>query len=141
MLLTGLFFLALVKGALGTTEACLPTGEKKNGMVINFYQYEIKDSSTYSNPAYMAYEYADKEKMGSVSGQTKLSIDYSIPCNASDNCPCSDDDSSEDSSTQVAVKRGVRFCSDNKTLSYANKKREDEVCDEGAAYWLSLIHI
>ncbi|CAI4713409.1 CEI_1a_G0038830.mRNA.1.CDS.1 [Saccharomyces cerevisiae] len=135
--LTGLFLLSVANVALGTTEACLPAGEKKNGMTINFYQYSLKDSSTYSNPSYMAYGYADAEKLGSVSGQTKLSIDYSIPCNgASDTCACSDDDATEYSASQVVpVKRGVKLCSDNTTLSSGTKKRENDDCDQGAAYW------
>ncbi|CAI4598182.1 AIC_G0034340.mRNA.1.CDS.1 [Saccharomyces cerevisiae] len=137
--LTGLFLLSVANVALGTTEACLPAGEKKNGMTINFYQYSLKDSSTYSNPSYMAYGYADAEKLGSVSGQTKLSIDYSIPCNgASDTCACSDDDATEYSASQVVpVKRGVKLCSDNTTLSSKTEKRENDDCDQGAAYWSS----
>ena len=117
----------------------MPAGEKKNGMTINFYQYSLKDSSTYSNPSYMAYGYADAEKLGSVSGQTKLSIDYSIPCNgASDTCACSDDDATEYSASQVVpVKRGVKLCSDNTTLSSKTEKRENDDCDQGAAYWSS----
>ncbi|CAE6505416.1 AEH_G0034660.mRNA.1.CDS.1 [Saccharomyces cerevisiae] len=108
-------------------------------MTINFYQYSLKDSSTYSNPSYMAYGYADAEKLGSVSGQTKLSIDYSIPCNgASDTCACSDDDATEYSASQVVpVKRGVKLCSDNTTLSSKTEKRENDDCDQGAAYWSS----
>ncbi|CAI4585948.1 BAL_1a_G0033780.mRNA.1.CDS.1 [Saccharomyces cerevisiae] len=137
--LTGLFLLSVANVALGTTEACLPAGEKKNGMTINFYQYSLKDSSTYSNPSYMAYGYADAEKLGSVSEQTKLSIDYSIPCNgASDTCACSDDDATEYSASQVVpVKRGVKLCSDNTTLSSGTRKRENDDCDQGAAYWSS----
>ncbi|CAI4938949.1 BAD_HP_G0021730.mRNA.1.CDS.1 [Saccharomyces cerevisiae] len=137
--LTGLFLLSVANVALGTTEACLPAGEKKNGMTINFYKYSLKDSSTYSNPSYMAYGYADAEKLGSVSGQTKLSIDYSIPCNgASDTCACSDDDATEYSASQVVpVKRGVKLCSDNTTLSSKTEKRENDDCDQGAAYWSS----
>ncbi|CAI4617213.1 AEG_G0034860.mRNA.1.CDS.1 [Saccharomyces cerevisiae] len=137
--LTGLFLRSVANVALGTTEACLPAGEKKNGMTINFYQYSLKDSSTYSNPSYMAYGYADAEKLGSVSGQTKLSIDYSIPCNgASDTCACSDDDATEYSASQVVpVKRGVKLCSDNTTLSSKTEKRENDDCDQGAAYWSS----
>ncbi|CAI4633773.1 ALI_collapsed_G0036600.mRNA.1.CDS.1 [Saccharomyces cerevisiae] len=137
--LTGLFLLSVANVALGTTEACLPAGEKKNGMTINFYQYSLKDSSTYSNPSYMAYGYADAEKLGSVSGQTKLSIDYSIPCNgASDTCACSDDDATEYSASQVVpVKRDVKLCSDNTTVSSKTEKRENDDCDQGAAYWSS----
>ncbi|PTN29377.1 Flo10p [Saccharomyces cerevisiae] len=87
----------------------------------------------------MAYGYADAEKLGSVSGQTKLSIDYSIPCNgASDTCACSDDDATEYSASQVVpVKRGVKLCSDNTTLSSKTEKRENDDCDQGAAYWSS----
>ncbi|EHN01382.1 Flo10p [Saccharomyces cerevisiae x Saccharomyces kudriavzevii VIN7] len=138
MFLAVLSFSALINVALGATEACLPAGEKKSGMNINFYQYSLKDSSTYSNPSYMAYGYADKDKLGSVSGQTELSIDYSIPCNgASNTCAC-EDDYTDGSSSQVAtVKRGVRLCSDNTTLSSAAEKREDGDCDQGAAYWSS----
>ena len=49
-------------------------------MNINFYQYTLMDSSTYSNAAYMAYQYANEAKLGSVGGQTTISINYDIPC-------------------------------------------------------------
>ncbi|CAI5188484.1 ANL_HP_G0134670.mRNA.1.CDS.1 [Saccharomyces cerevisiae] len=75
-----LAFLELLNVASGATEACLPAGQRKSGMNINFYQYSLMDSSTYSNAAYMAYQYADKVKLGSVSGQTNISINYNLPC-------------------------------------------------------------
>nr|4GQ7_A Chain A, Flocculin [Saccharomyces pastorianus] len=58
------------------TQACLPVGSRKNGMNVNFYKYSLQDSTTYSDPQYMAYKYSDTKKLGSVSGQTHLSIYY-----------------------------------------------------------------
>ncbi|KOG98413.1 Flo10p DI49_3472, partial [Saccharomyces eubayanus] len=130
---TVLAFLALVNVTSGSTEACLPSGEKKSGMNINFYQYTLKDSSTYSNPEYMAHGYADKEKLGSVSGQTKISIDYNIPC-SSETCDCDDESSDDNSSEVVLMKRRNKPCSDTAALA---KKRDDVDCDQGAAYWSS----
>ncbi|CAI5211290.1 ANM_HP_G0273130.mRNA.1.CDS.1 [Saccharomyces cerevisiae] len=75
-----LAFLELLNVASGATEACLPAGQRKSGMNINFYQYSLMDSSTYSNAAYMAYGYASKTKLGSVGGQTDISINYNLPC-------------------------------------------------------------
>ena len=93
MLLTVFAFLALVNIASGSTEACLPAGERKNGMNINFYQYSLRDSSTYSYPGYMAYGYAATQKLGSVGGQTIISIDYNIPCDTGDETfPCPQED-------------------------------------------------
>ena len=53
-------------------------------------RYSLKDSSTYSNADYMAHGYADKEKLGSVGGQTKISIDYDLPCSP-EPCDCDED--------------------------------------------------
>ncbi|EGA58433.1 Flo9p [Saccharomyces cerevisiae FostersB] len=71
-----LAFLELLNVASGSTQACLPVGPRKNGMNINFYEYSLDDSTTYSDPQYMAYKYSDTKKLGSVSGQTHLSIYY-----------------------------------------------------------------
>ncbi|CAI4240640.1 ASN_collapsed_G0000750.mRNA.1.CDS.1 [Saccharomyces cerevisiae] len=94
MFLAVFTLLALINVASGATEACLPAGQRKSGMNINFYQYSLKDSSTYSNAAYMAYGYASKTKLGSVGGQTDISINYNIPCvSSSGTFPCPQEDS------------------------------------------------
>ncbi|CAI4600025.1 ADI_G0029150.mRNA.1.CDS.1 [Saccharomyces cerevisiae] len=110
-----LAFLELLNVASGSMEACLPDGEKKNGMNINFYQYTLMDSSTYSNAAYMAYEYANEAKLGSVGGQTTISINYDIPC-VSDfgtfSCP------QEDSSDEWGFMCNNEFCSNSQASAY-----------------------
>ncbi|CAI5018202.1 CFC_HP_G0016550.mRNA.1.CDS.1 [Saccharomyces cerevisiae] len=80
LLLAIVTLLGLANVVSATTAACLPANSRKNGMNVNFYQYSLMDSSTYSNAAYMAYQYADKVKLGSVSGQTDISINYNLPC-------------------------------------------------------------
>ncbi|GMC35839.1 unnamed protein product [Saccharomyces cerevisiae] len=72
-----LAFLELLNVASGSTQACLPVGPRKNGMNINFYEYTICDKTTYLEPEYMGYKYSDTKKLGSVSGQTYLSIYFS----------------------------------------------------------------
>ncbi|CAI4526442.1 CPG_1a_G0025570.mRNA.1.CDS.1 [Saccharomyces cerevisiae] len=110
-----LAFLELLNVASGSMEACLPDGEKKNGMNINFYQYTLMDSSTYSNAAYMAYQYANEAKLGSVGGQTTISINYDIPC-VSDfgtfSCP------QEDSSDEWGFMCNNEFCSNSQASAY-----------------------
>lgn len=55
-------------------------------MNINFYEYTIGDKTTYLEPEYMGYKYSDTKKLGSVSGQTDLSIYYSPPCESTPTC-------------------------------------------------------
>ncbi|KAJ1051706.1 hypothetical protein FZC28_6444g119 [Saccharomyces cerevisiae] len=109
-----LAFLALINVASGATEACLPAGQRKSGMNINFYQYSLKDSSTYSNAAYMAYGYASKTKLGSVGGQTDISIDYNIPCvSSSGTFPCPQEDSYGNWGC-----KGMGACSNSQGIAY-----------------------
>ncbi|CAI4240136.1 BAF_collapsed_G0000820.mRNA.1.CDS.1 [Saccharomyces cerevisiae] len=114
MFLAVFTLLALINVASGATEACLPAGQRKSGMNINFYQYSLKDSSTYSNAAYMAYQYADKVKLGSVSGQTDISINYNVPCvttSGTYQCP------QEDLYGNWGCK-GIGACSNNPIIAY-----------------------
>ncbi|CAI5204296.1 BEM_HP_G0103890.mRNA.1.CDS.1 [Saccharomyces cerevisiae] len=114
MFLAVFTLLALINVASGATEACLPAGQRKSGMNINFYQYSLKDSSTYSNAAYMAYQYADKVKLGSVSGQTDISINYNLPCvttSGTYQCP------QEDAYGNWGC-RGKGRCSNSQAVSY-----------------------
>ncbi|CAI4520303.1 BHH_G0025500.mRNA.1.CDS.1 [Saccharomyces cerevisiae] len=73
------------------------------------------DSSTYSNAAYMAYQYANEAKLGSVGGQTTISINYDIPC-VSDfgtfSCP------QEDSSDEWGFMCNNEFCSNSQASAY-----------------------
>ena len=126
-------FLALSGTVSATTEACLPTNKRKNGMNINFYEYALGDTSTYANPAYMAYEYANTTKIGSVTGQTSLSIYYNPPCSGTPTC--SDDDSSSyPYPTHVwdVIKRENQPC-----YNVVPSKRDTTDCDPYAAYWSS----
>ncbi|CAI1797562.1 hypothetical protein SEUBUCD646_0A00950 [Saccharomyces eubayanus] len=119
MFLAVFAFLALVNVASGSTTACLPAGVRKNGMDVNFYKYTLKDSTTYSYPGYMAYGYASGQKLGSVGGQTKTSIDYNIPCVSSSGtfaCPQGD---------ATTTRRG--WSCQRKACSN----------DQGVAYWSS----
>ncbi|CAI4241229.1 AMM_1a_G0000960.mRNA.1.CDS.1 [Saccharomyces cerevisiae] len=114
MFLAVFTLLALINVASGATEACLPAGQRKSGMNINFYQYSLKDSSTYSNAAYMAYGYASKTKLGSVGGQTDISINYNIPCvSSSGTFPCPQ----EDSYGYWGCK-GIGACSNSQGIAY-----------------------
>ncbi|CAI5021472.1 CGH_1_HP_G0093310.mRNA.1.CDS.1 [Saccharomyces cerevisiae] len=114
MFLAVFTLLALINVASGATEACLPAGQRKSGMNINFYQYSLKDSSTYSNAAYMAYGYASKTKLGSVGGQTDISIDYNIPCvSSSGTFPCPQEDAYGNWGC-----RGKGRCSNSQAVSY-----------------------
>ncbi|CAI5229852.1 ASB_HP2_G0000920.mRNA.1.CDS.1 [Saccharomyces cerevisiae] len=114
MFLAVFTLLALINVASGATEACLPAGQRKSGMNINFYQYSLKDSSTYSNAAYMAYGYASKTKLGSVGGQTDISIDYNIPCvSSSDTFPCPQEDSYGNWGC-----KGMGACSNSQGIAY-----------------------
>ncbi|CAI4545600.1 AQG_2a_G0025870.mRNA.1.CDS.1 [Saccharomyces cerevisiae] len=109
-----LAFLELLNVASGSMEACLPVGPRKSGMNINFYQYSLRDSSTYSNAAYMAYGYASKTKLGSVGGQTDISIDYNIPCvTLSGTFPCPQEDIYGNWGC-----RGKGICSNSRVVSY-----------------------
>ncbi|QID83225.1 flocculation protein flo5 [Saccharomyces pastorianus] len=88
-------------------------------MDVNFYKYTLKDSTTYSYPGYMAYGYASGQKLGSVGGQTKTSIDYNIPCVSSSGtfaCPQGD---------ATTTRRG--WSCQRKACSN----------DQGVAYWSS----
>nr|AIM19549.1 FLO1 weakly flocculating variant [Saccharomyces cerevisiae] len=114
MFLAVFTLLALTSVASGATEACLPAGQRKSGMNINFYQYSLKDSSTYSNAAYMAYGYASKTKLGSVGGQTDISIDYNIPCvSSSGTFPCPQEDSYGNWGC-----KGMGACSNSQGIAY-----------------------
>ncbi|CAI4247113.1 ADI_G0000990.mRNA.1.CDS.1 [Saccharomyces cerevisiae] len=114
MFLAVFTLLALINVASGATEACLLAGQRKSGMNINFYQYSLKDSSTYSNAAYMAYGYASKTKLGSVGGQTDISIDYNIPCvSSSDTFPCPQEDSYGNWGC-----KGMGACSNSQGIAY-----------------------
>ncbi|AJU25613.1 Flo5p, partial [Saccharomyces cerevisiae YJM1615] len=109
-----LAFLALINVASGATEACLPGNSRKNGMNINFYQYSLKDSFTYSNAAYMAYGYASKTKLGSVGGQTNISINYRVPCvTTSGTYPCPQEDLYGNWGC-----KGIGACSNNPISAY-----------------------
>ena len=109
-------FLALLKVASGSIEACLPEGQRKNGMNINFYQYSLMDSSTYSNAAYMAYQYANKAKLGSVAGQTTISIHYDIPCvGFFETFSCPEEDSSDDG---MGFTCNNEYCSNSQSAAY-----------------------
>ncbi|CAI6380560.1 ASN_HP2_G0000720.mRNA.1.CDS.1 [Saccharomyces cerevisiae] len=114
MFLAVFTLLALINVASGATEACLPAGQRKSGMNINFYQYSLKDSSTYSNAAYMAYGYASKTKLGSVGGQTDISINYNIPCvSSSGTFPCPQEDSYGNWGC-----KGMGACSNSQGIAY-----------------------
>ncbi|CAI6383352.1 AEL_HP2_G0000500.mRNA.1.CDS.1 [Saccharomyces cerevisiae] len=114
MFLAVFTLLALINVASGATEACLPAGQRKSGMNVNFYQYSLMDSSTYSNAAYMAYGYASKTKLGSVGGQTDISIDYNIPCvSSSGTFPCPQEDSYGNWGC-----KGMGACSNSQGIAY-----------------------
>ncbi|CAD6469106.1 CBK_G0016800.mRNA.1.CDS.1 [Saccharomyces cerevisiae] len=120
-----LVFVALATTTLASTEACLPTNKREDGMNINFYEYTIGDKTTYLEPEYMGYEYSDTKKLGSVSGQTDLSIYYSPPCESTPTCE-----------TYAVMKRdedGYDPCGP----LYETKKRDTEYCDPNTAYWSS----
>ncbi|CAI4446053.1 BBL_G0016510.mRNA.1.CDS.1 [Saccharomyces cerevisiae] len=120
-----LVFVALATTTLASTEACLPTNKREDGMNINFYEYTIGDKTTYLEPEYMGYEYSDTKKLGSVSGQTDLSIYYSPPCESTPTCV-----------TYAVMKRdedGYDPCGP----LYETKKRDTEYCDPNTAYWSS----
>lgn len=94
-------------------------------MNINFYEYTIGDKTTYLEPEYMGYKYSDTKKLGSVSGQTDLSIYYSPPCESTPTCV-----------TYAVLKRdedGYDPCGP----LYETKKRDTEYCDPNTAYWSS----
>ncbi|CAI5022652.1 BTE_HP_G0002310.mRNA.1.CDS.1 [Saccharomyces cerevisiae] len=114
LLLAIVTLLGLANVVSATTAACLPANSRKNGMNVNFYQYSLMDSSTYSNAAYMAYQYADKVKLGSVSGQTDISINYNLPCvttSGTYQCP------QEDAYGNWGC-RGKGRCSNSQAVSY-----------------------
>ncbi|CAI5053885.1 ATV_HP_G0024030.mRNA.1.CDS.1 [Saccharomyces cerevisiae] len=114
LLLAIVTLLGLANVISATTAACLPANSRKNGMNVNFYQYSLMDSSTYSNAAYMAYQYADKVKLGSVSGQTDISINYNLPCvttSGTYQCP------QEDAYGNWGC-RGKGRCSNSQAVSY-----------------------
>ncbi|CAI4438297.1 BDM_1a_G0016920.mRNA.1.CDS.1 [Saccharomyces cerevisiae] len=120
-----LVFVALATTTLASTEACLPTNKREDGMNINFYEYTIGDQTTYLEPEYMGYEYSNTKKLGSVSGQTDLSIYYSPPCESTPTCE-----------TYAVMKRdedGYDPCGP----LYETKKRDTEYCDPNTAYWSS----
>ncbi|KOG99772.1 uncharacterized protein DI49_1606, partial [Saccharomyces eubayanus] len=125
-----LAFLALANAASASTEACLPTNERENGMNINFYEYALGDKSTYTDSAYMAYGYANTKKVGSVSGQTALSIYYDIPCDSTPTC--SDDDSTP--TNEVAL---MKRYDENCSSGNVPMKRDTADCNPDAAYWSS----
>ncbi|CAD6623099.1 HN1_G0049630.mRNA.1.CDS.1 [Saccharomyces cerevisiae] len=120
-----LVFVALATTTLASTEACLPTNKREDGMNINFYEYTIGDKTTYLEPEYMGYEYSDTKKLGSVSGQTDLSIYYSPPCESTPTCE-----------TYAVMKRDKNEYDPCGPL-YVNKKRDTEYCDPNTAYWSS----
>ncbi|CAI4911919.1 CRE_HP_G0010870.mRNA.1.CDS.1 [Saccharomyces cerevisiae] len=114
LLLAIVTLLGLANVVSATTAACLPANSRKNGMNVNFYQYSLMDSSTYFNAAYMAYQYADKVKLGSVSGQTDISINYNLPCvttSGTYQCP------QEDAYGNWGC-RGKGRCSNSQAVSY-----------------------
>ncbi|CAI4962492.1 CPS_HP_G0047180.mRNA.1.CDS.1 [Saccharomyces cerevisiae] len=116
MFLAVFTLLALINVASGATEACLPANPMKNGMNVNFYQYSLGDNSTYSNAAYMAYQYADKVKLGSVSGQTNISINYNVPCvSSSGTFPCPQKDLYGNGGWGC---KGIGACSNNPLNAY-----------------------
>ncbi|CAI4432436.1 CQS_1a_G0015520.mRNA.1.CDS.1 [Saccharomyces cerevisiae] len=120
-----LVFVALATTTLASTEACLPTNKREDGMNINFYEYTIGDKTTYLEPEYMGYKYTNTKKLGSVSGQTDLSIYYSPPCESTPTCV-----------TYAVLKRdedGYDPCGP----LYETKKRDTEYCDPNTAYWSS----
>ncbi|QID86556.1 hypothetical protein GRS66_009190 [Saccharomyces pastorianus] len=127
-----LAFLALTDAASASTEACLPTNERKNGMNINFYEYALGDESTYTDPTYMASGYANTKKLGSVSGQTDLSIYYNTPCDTYNSC------NDPTPVTEMALmKRYDENCPTETEPVYASIKRDTDDCDRDAAYWSS----
>nr|BBF98343.1 flox protein [Saccharomyces cerevisiae] len=114
LLLAIVTLLGLANVVSATTAACLPSNSRKNGMNVNFYQYSLMDSSTYSNAAYMAYQYADKVKLGSVSGQTDISINYNLPCvTTSGTYQCPQEDAYDNWRC-----RGKGRCSNSQAVSY-----------------------
>lgn len=119
-----LALLALANTTSANTEACLPTNEREDGMNINFYEYMLGDTSTYTDPAYMGYGYANTKNLGSVSGQTELSVYYSSPCDSIPTC----------SENLQPMKRDEQPCAET---SIAFTKRDDDDCDPDAAYWSS----
>ncbi|CAI4060779.1 uncharacterized protein SKDI_06G0150 [Saccharomyces kudriavzevii IFO 1802] len=119
-----LALLALANTTSANTEACLPTNEREDGMNINFYEYMLGDTSTYTDPAYMGYGYANTKNLGSVSGQTELSVYYSSPCDSIPTC----------SENLQPMKRDEQPCAET---SVAFTRRDDDDCDPDAAYWSS----
>nr|CAI6574500.1 ALI_HP1_G0017960.mRNA.1.CDS.1 [Saccharomyces cerevisiae] len=94
-------------------------------MNINFYEYTIGDKTTYLEPEYMGYKYSDTKKLGSVSGQTDLSIYYSPPCESTPTC------------VNYAVLKRDEDGYDPCGPLYETKKRDTEYCDPNTAYWSS----
>ena len=101
-------------------------------MNVNFYEYALGDTSTYADSEYMASGYANTTKLGSVSGQTSLSIYYNTPCDITPTCL---EDGAYPTSEVQLLKRYDENCPDE-TIALS-KKRDTEDCDPDAAYWSS----
>ena len=127
-----LAFLALANTTSASTEACLPTNQREDGMNINFYEYALGDTATYTESTYMGYEYSDTKKLGSISGQTNLSINYSPPCVSIPTCTSwavirRDDGDSDDPCGEPDVNYTKRddtdteYCDPNTCLLYTSR--------------------
>ncbi|CAI4518559.1 BCN_G0018100.mRNA.1.CDS.1 [Saccharomyces cerevisiae] len=108
-----LVFVALATTTLASTEACLPTNKREDGMNINFYEYTIGDKTTYLEPEYMGYKYSDTKKLGSSACEsTPTCVNYAVLKRDEDGYdPCGP--------------------------LYETKKRDTEYCDPNTAYWSS----
>lgn len=59
--------------------ACLPQGERTPGFSARFFPYALSDLSSYKDPIYMGYGYANQARVGSVSGIETVGFRY-YPC-------------------------------------------------------------
>lgn len=71
--------MAQVAMAQANYVACLPQGERTAGFSARFFPYALSDLSSYKDPAYMGYGYANQAPVGSVSGIETVGFRY-YPC-------------------------------------------------------------
>ncbi|GAV54687.1 hypothetical protein ZYGR_0AR00100, partial [Zygosaccharomyces rouxii] len=60
--------------------ACLPQNQAQSGFTAKFYQYDFGDTITYSNPAYMAGGYTQRQLLGTKTNLNNILIAYGMKC-------------------------------------------------------------
>lgn len=60
-------------------DACLPTDAASGGFTAKFYQYDFGDSSTFTSPAFMGYEYANRDLLTTVSSVNNIGFTWCMP--------------------------------------------------------------